>query len=93
MIPGGFGVRVDTHIYEGYRVPVYYDSLLAKLIVWGESREEAIRRGRRALSEFVIKGSLKTTIPFHLKLIETEEFKTGNLNTRILEEVILPKIV
>lgn len=93
LIPGGFGVRVDTHTYEGYQVPVYYDSLLAKLIVWGESREEAIRRGRRALSEFVIEGSLKTTIPFHLKLIETEEFRKGNLNTRILEEVILPKIV
>jgi len=93
LIPGGFGVRVDTHIYEGYNIPVYYDSLLSKLIVWGENREEAIRRGRRALSEFVIEGKLKTTIPFHLKLIETEEFRSGNFSTKALEERILPKIL
>lgn len=93
LIPGGFGVRVDTHIYEGYTVPVYYDSLLAKLIVWGENREEAIRRGKRALSEFVIGGNIKTTIPFHLKILETEEFKRGEINTRTLEERILPQLV
>ncbi|RUM87303.1 MAG: acetyl-CoA carboxylase biotin carboxylase subunit [Thermovibrio sp.] len=93
LIPGGFGVRVDTHIYEGYNIPVYYDSLLSKLIVWGENREEAIRRGKRALSEFVIEGKLKTTIPFHLKLIETEEFRSGNFSTKALEERILPKIL
>jgi len=93
LIPGGFGVRVDTHVYEGYTVPVYYDSLLAKLIVWGESREEAVNRGKRALSEFVIGGKIKTTIPLHLKIIESEEFKRGEISTRTLEEVILPKLV
>ena len=93
LFPGGFGVRVDTFIYEGYSVPPYYDSLLAKLIVWGESRQEAIRRGRRALSEFVIEGSLKNTIPFHLQLLESEDFLKGNLDTRILEDKILPEIV
>ncbi len=90
LLPGGFGVRVDTYIYEGYSVPVYYDSLLGKLIVWGETREEAIERGKRALSEFVIDGALKTTIPFHLKLLETEQFRKGRFNTRTLEEEILP---
>jgi len=93
LFPGGFGVRVDTFIYEGYSVPPYYDSLLAKLIVWGESRQEAIRRGERALSEFVIEGSLKNTIPFHLQLLESEDFLKGNLDTRILEDKILPEIV
>ena len=92
LLPGGFGVRVDTHVYEGYRVPVYYDSLLGKLIVWGETREEAISRGQRALSEFVVEGNLKTTIPFHLKLLKTEQFVKGNFNTRTLEEVILPSL-
>ena len=90
LLPGGFGVRVDTHIYEGYTVPVYYDSLLGKLIVWGETREEAIERGRRALSEFVIGGKIKTTVPFHLKLLETDSFRKGTFNTRTLEEEILP---
>ncbi|ADY72714.1 acetyl-CoA carboxylase, biotin carboxylase [Desulfurobacterium thermolithotrophum DSM 11699] len=92
LIPGGFGVRVDTHIYEGYKVPQYYDSLLAKLIVWGETREEAIKRGERALSEFVIEGNLKTTIPFHLKLLKDENFIKGALDTKILENKILPKL-
>jgi len=92
LIPGGFGVRVDTHIYEGYSIPQYYDSLLAKLIVWGETREEAIKRGKRALEEFIIEGKLKTTIPFHLKLIEEEDFMKGNLDTKILETKILPKM-
>jgi acetyl-CoA carboxylase biotin carboxylase subunit len=92
LIPGGFGVRVDTHIYEGYAVPRYYDSLLAKLIVWGETREDAIKRGERALSEFVIEGNLKTTIPFHIKLLKEENFIRGALDTKILENKILPKI-
>jgi len=92
LLPGGFGVRVDTHIYEGYSVPQYYDSLLAKLIVWGETREEAIRRGKRALSEFIIEGNLKTTIPFHMKLLEHENFIRGELDTKILETKILPQI-
>ncbi len=93
LLPGGFGVRVDTHIYEGYTVPVYYDSLIAKLIVWGETREEAIRRGKRVLSEFVIEGTLKTTVPFHLKLLENEQFQRGEIDTRALETKILPSII
>ncbi len=92
LIPGGFGVRVDTHLYEGYSIPQYYDSLLAKLIVWGETREETIKRGKRALEEFIIEGKLKTTIPFHLKLVKEENFVNGNLDTKILENKILPKI-
>ena len=92
LLPGGFGVRVDTYVYEGYNVPVYYDSLLGKLIVWGETREEAIKRGRRALSEFVIGGTLKTLIPLHKKILESEPFLKGNYNTKTLEEEILPGI-
>src|SRR5262249_51532495 len=67
-LPGGFGVRVDTHIYEGYVVPPHYDSLLAKLIVHAEDRDAAIRRMRRALDEFVVEG-VKTNLAFHRKLI------------------------
>jgi len=92
LLPGGFGVRVDTHLYEGYQVPVYYDSLLGKLIVWGESREEAIKRGKRALQEFVIGGKLKTTIPLHLQILENESFLRGDYDTRTLEESILPRV-
>ncbi|MEO2068165.1 MAG: acetyl-CoA carboxylase biotin carboxylase subunit [Desulfurobacteriaceae bacterium] len=92
VLPGGFGVRVDTHIYEGYSVPQYYDSLLAKLIVWGETREEAIRRGKRALSEFIIEGTLKTTLPLHIRLLEDENFIKGLLDTKVLENKILPNI-
>ncbi|WP_457677919.1 acetyl-CoA carboxylase biotin carboxylase subunit [Thermovibrio sp.] len=91
LIPGGFGVRVDTYVYEGYTVPVYYDSLLGKLIVWGEDRKEAIKRGRRALEEFLI-GGVKTLIPLHLKILESEPFLSGNYNTKTLEEVILPNL-
>ena len=93
LLPGGFGVRVDTFIYEGYSVPPYYDSLIAKLVVWGESRDEAIRRGKRALSEFIVEGQVKTTIPFHLRLVENEVFLSGNLDTTVLEAKILPEIL
>ena len=82
--PGGFGVRVDTHIYTSYSIPPYYDSLIAKLIVWGKNRDHAIARGRRALEEFVIEG-IKTTIPFHLKVLEDERFLSGNFDTSFLE--------
>jgi acetyl-CoA carboxylase biotin carboxylase subunit len=68
ILPGGPNVRVDTHIYTGYEVPSYYDSLLAKLIVYGNNRNEAIRNMRRALSEFYI-SPIKTTVPFHLRLM------------------------
>ena len=93
LIPGGFGVRVDTHIYEGYKVPGYYDSLLAKLIVWGKTRTECIARAKRALKEFVISGSLETTIHFHEKILEDPDFLSGNLDTKILEDKILPRIL
>jgi len=78
--PGPPGVRVDTHIYSGYTIPTYYDSLLAKLIVMGDSREAAIRRMRRALSEFTIDG-VKTTIPLHQRILEHEMFRKGETYT------------
>jgi acetyl-CoA carboxylase, biotin carboxylase subunit len=83
-LPGGFGVRVDTHIYEGYVVPPNYDSLLAKLIVHAEDRESAIRRLRRALGEFVVEG-IQTNLEFHRKLIDHPDFRQGRLDTHFLE--------
>ena len=82
--PGGQGVRVDTHVYASYSIPPYYDSLIAKLIVWGKNRNHAIARGKRALDEFVIEG-IKTTIPFHLKVLDDERFVSGNFDTSFLE--------
>ena len=83
-IPGGKDVRVDTHIYSGYIIPQYYDSLIAKVITWGENREEAIKVMKEALKEFVITG-IKTSIPFHLKMLENEDFLTNNYDTKYLE--------
>lgn len=85
-IPGGPGIRVDTHIYDSYEVPPFYDSLLAKLIVHARNRNEAIRRLNRALDEFVIEG-IKTTIPFHKFVINTPEFREGNFNTHFIENI------
>ncbi|GAA4709840.1 acetyl-CoA carboxylase biotin carboxylase subunit [Brevibacillus fulvus] len=82
--PGGFGVRVDSSAYTGYMIPPYYDSMIAKLIVWGKTREEAINRMKRALSEFVVDG-ISTTIPFHLKVMEHEVFVSGDFDTKFLE--------
>ncbi|MEH7251566.1 acetyl-CoA carboxylase biotin carboxylase subunit [Neobacillus niacini] len=82
--PGGFGVRIDSAAYPGYTIPPYYDSMIAKVITYGNSREEAISRMKRALSEFVIEG-IHTTIPFHLKLLEHEKFVEGQFNTKFLE--------
>jgi acetyl-CoA carboxylase biotin carboxylase subunit len=84
--PGGPGIRVDTHIYDSYVVPSFYDSLLAKLIVIARNRREAIRRLNRALDEFVIEG-IKTTIPFHKFVINTPEFIEGNFNTHFIENI------
>jgi acetyl-CoA carboxylase biotin carboxylase subunit len=84
--PGGLGVRVDTAAYQGYLMPPYYDSLLAKLIVWGRNREEAIGRGRRALDFFVIEG-IKTTIPLHRRILDDADFIAGNLSTRFMERL------
>ena len=83
--PGGPGVRVDSHLYAGYAVPPHYDSLLAKLIVWADTREAAIARMQRALDEFVIEGVM-TTIPFHKRLLRHEGFIRGETYTRFLQE-------
>jgi acetyl-CoA carboxylase biotin carboxylase subunit len=82
--PGGPGIRVDTAVYSGYVVPAHYDSLIAKVIAYGEHREEAIARMRRALNEFIIEG-IKTTIPFYLKILEEPKFLKGDFNTNFLE--------
>jgi acetyl-CoA carboxylase biotin carboxylase subunit len=82
--PGGHGVRVDSHVYSGYAIPPNYDSMVGKLITVAQTREEAIAKMHRALSEYVIEG-VKTTIPFHLKLMQNEEFKKGNYTTKFLE--------
>jgi acetyl-CoA carboxylase biotin carboxylase subunit len=81
---GGLGVRVDSHVYSGYKVPPYYDSLLGKLIVWGETRDEAIARAHRALDEFIVTG-IPTTIPFHLKVVENEAFVRGEVYTDFVD--------
>jgi len=83
-IPGGQGVRVDSHVYAGYTIPPNYDSMIAKLIVTAQSREECIVRMKRALSEFIIEG-IKTTIPFHLKLMDDKKFRSGKFTTKFLE--------
>ena len=82
--PGGLGVRVDTAAYQGYVIPPHYDSLIAKLIVWGRNRMEAIQRGRRALDFFVIEG-IKTTIPLHRRILDDPDFIRGRLSTRFME--------
>ena len=83
-VPGGHGVRVDSHIYAGYVIPSNYDSMIAKLITIAQTREEAINTMERALSEFVVEG-VKTTIPFHQQLMRNEEFRKGNYTTKFLE--------
>jgi len=83
-LPGGHGVRVDSHIYSGYTIPANYDSLIAKLIVSATSREEALVRMKRALEEFIIEG-VKTTIPFHIKLMDDPDFKSGEFTTAFME--------
>ncbi|CAG7612421.1 2-oxoglutarate carboxylase small subunit [Paenibacillus solanacearum] len=83
--PGGFGVRVDSAAYPGYTIPPHYDSMIAKLIVWGKDREEAVQRMKRALSEFAIDG-IHSTIPFHLKLLEHKKFLAGDFDIKFLEE-------
>lgn len=85
--PGGFGVRIDSHIYDDYVIPPYYDSLLAKMIVWGTDREHAIRRAKRAFDEFKIEG-VKTTIPFHQKVLENEDFIKSNYDTSFLDKLL-----
>lgn len=82
--PGGHGVRIDSHVYAGYVIPPYYDSMIGKLITIAQTREEAINTMYRALSEYVIEG-VHTTIPFHLQLMQNEDFISGNFTTKFLE--------
>ncbi len=82
--PGGHGVRLDTHAYSGYRIPPHYDSMIAKLIVSAPTREDAIKKMKRALKEFVIEG-IKTNIPFHIQLMDDENFIKGTFDTKYLE--------
>ena len=84
ILPGGPGVRVDTHIYENYEVPPFYDSLICKLIVWGKNRDRAISRMQRALSEFRVNG-IKVTVPFHKRVFQDRDFIQGNIDTHFLE--------
>jgi acetyl-CoA carboxylase biotin carboxylase subunit len=87
-VPGGPGIRVDTHAYERYHIPPFYDSLIAKLIAYGKNRDESIARLNRALEEFIIEG-VKTTIPFHQRLIKRAEFIEGNFDTGFLDRINL----
>lgn len=90
--PGGFGIRVDSHVYTGYKIPPYYDSMLGKLICWGETRNEARRRMYQALKEYVITG-IKTTIPLHQEIIEDEVFISGNFDTSFIDDFFKRKAV
>jgi acetyl-CoA carboxylase biotin carboxylase subunit len=83
--PGGHGVRLDTHVYAGYKIPPYYDSMISKLIVVAQTRDEAILKMQRALDEYVIEG-VKTTIPFHQRLMRHPRFISGDFTTKFLEE-------
>ena len=86
--PGGHGVRMDTHVYAGYMIPPNYDSMIAKLIVTAQTREEAINKMKRALDEFVIEG-IKTTIPFHRQLMEHPDYVAGNYTTKFMEDFVM----
>jgi len=83
-LPGGHGVRLDTHVYSGYVIPPNYDSMIAKLIVTAQNRKEAIQKMKRALDEFIIEG-IKTTIPFHRQLMDDEDYISGNYTTKFME--------
>ncbi len=92
ITPGGPGVRVDSHCYPGYRIPPFYDSLVSKLIVWGNDREEAIQRMQRALDEYAITG-IKTTIPFHQTVLAHSVFQAGDVTTDFIEKFMTPNKV
>ncbi|MGB0405484.1 MAG: acetyl-CoA carboxylase biotin carboxylase subunit, partial [Fusobacterium sp.] len=85
VTPGGIGIRIDSHTYQGYEISPYYDSMIGKIIAFGIDREEAIARMKRALNEFIIEG-VETTIPFHLKVLENENYKKGNVTTAFIEK-------
>ena len=84
-VPGGHGVRLDTHVYSGYVIPPFYDSMIAKLITTAQTREEAINKMKRALDEFIIEG-IKTTIPFHRQLMDHPDYVAGNYTTKFMED-------
>ena len=84
-LPGGHGIRVDTHVYSGYTISPNYDSMIAKIITTDQKRSEAINKMRRALDEFVIEG-IKTTIPFHRKLMDNENYLKGDYTTKFMED-------
>ena len=85
IVPGGPGIRVDSGVYPGYKIPPYYDSMIAKVIAWGYDRREAIERMKRALAEFYIIG-LKTTIPFHISVLKNKKFIAGQYTTDFIEK-------
>ena len=85
FVPGGYGVRWDSHVYEGYSIPPYYDSMFAKLITWGEDRAEAIARMSRALDELTVEG-IETSIPFHRAMLQDERFRAGRFSTDFIEQ-------
>jgi acetyl-CoA carboxylase biotin carboxylase subunit len=89
IAPGGPGVRIDSHCYPGYSIPPFYDSLMGKLIVWGKNRDEAIDRMLRALDEYAITG-VKTTIPFHQKVLNHAVFQQGEVSTDFIEKYMTP---
>src|SRR5580704_9907573 len=89
--PGGRGVRVDSHVYSGYTVPPYYDSMISKVIAMGTTRDHAIERMRRALGEYLIRG-IKTTIPFQEAIMRDPDFLLGNYNTGFVEKIITSRV-
>ncbi len=89
--PGGFGVRVDSHVYSDYVISPHYDSLIAKLIVWGTDREHAIKRALRAFDEFAIEG-VKTTVPYHKMILQNEDFRNNNYDTSFIEKLTAKKL-
>jgi len=89
--PGGNGIRIDTHVYASYVIPPYYDSMISKLITVAQTREEAIKKMERALSEYIIEG-VKSTIPFHQQLMQNEDFRSGNFTTKFMETFKLKEI-
>ncbi|MBL4669414.1 MAG: acetyl-CoA carboxylase biotin carboxylase subunit [Flavobacteriales bacterium] len=88
--PGGHGIRIDTHVYANYIIPPYYDSMISKLIVVAQTREEALKKMERALDEYIIEG-IKSTIPFHQQLLQDENFRKGNFTTKFMETFEMKK--
>lgn len=83
--PGGHGIRIDTHVYAGYSIPPFYDSMISKLITVAQTREEAITKMKRALDEYIIEG-IHTTIPFHQQLMVDKKFNEGDFTTKFMED-------